>query len=306
MAGQSNGVGCGAKSRLTTTDRTRIQWAGERVFMAHGASAPITLSEDFETSVWFGPELFFALDMAEAFPSETMLIVKAAKDGMAIEHEISGSPGRLTAESKMNEGIELLNKIAPKAALDGVLWIQGEADSQAFTTAYNYLSNLQALILNVRAKYPQVPFAVSDSHRTAAKWCDIEYGDWVNSEMIRASKRYVSCHFDDVMYLNDSPEYPLLSYCNVTGGIMSTVECHDSANFGRCCGGPGHVSDAGQRNVGRHLAHFWKMSSAGRASSKNWNCVFDSPRGPSLPPSAPPDPPTPAPPPPIPLTTSTA
>jgi len=83
-------AGRGDGSKLTDEDKARLSAVGDRVQFAYnhrdvvplGVTTPLAhIARKFELESTFGPELFFGLSVAEAWPDDEILLIKRSKGG---------------------------------------------------------------------------------------------------------------------------------------------------------------------------------------------------------------------------------
>jgi len=191
LAGQSNMDGRGDGSKLTSEDLARLQKAKEKVTLAYYTfskkqSAPlyVTKSPDFVKKKfgidsYFGPELFFGIEMSEKYPDDKILLIKRAIGGTSLygcwNPDWTKEKASLMNEEKkpklFSNFISYTKDILSQYnAIDyeicGMLWVQGEADSNVKKygpiPAETYGINLKNLIYSVRDEFqaPNLPFAV--------------------------------------------------------------------------------------------------------------------------------------------------
>ena len=93
FAGQSNMEGRADGNALTTEDRERLDRAQKRVQLTFNrqpvgpldvAKPSNEIKEIYQRDTIFGPELFFGLALAEAWPDERMLFIKCAAGGTSL------------------------------------------------------------------------------------------------------------------------------------------------------------------------------------------------------------------------------
>lgn len=186
LAGQSNMDGRGDGSKLTDEDKARLAALGDRVQLAYnhgdivplGVTTPLPhIARKFELESTFGPEVFFGLSMAEAWPDDEILLIKRSLGGTSLygcwnpdwtaekaalmnETERPKLYSDLVAyvHSTLGEYSEGEYEIA------GMLWVQGEADSGVKKygplPATSYGENLTNLITSIRrdTSVPDLPF----------------------------------------------------------------------------------------------------------------------------------------------------
>jgi len=142
----------------------------------------------------FGPELTFGMEMSKARPGEVMGIIKCAWDatnlGWSWRSPGAGDKvGSLYTKfiATMREGIAALDP-AFEPAFAGMLWMQGESDSDNRKMADDYAKNLTAFIKDIRAEtqQPDLPFVLGQISE-ARVWGPPRHG-----EIIRAAQQEVA------------------------------------------------------------------------------------------------------------------
>ena len=188
LAGQSNMDGRARAYHLSDEDLKRLKKAQENVTLYYNHQAPVPLQpttppthvqQKFDTKQIFGPELFFGIEMSEAYPDHDIILIKRSRGGMSLYG--AWNPNWTEEKAKtMNEenapklysdfiayAHEVLKDYDPSEyELCGMLWVQGETDSgtKKFGTiaADTYEANLKNLIQGVRSEFssPELPFII--------------------------------------------------------------------------------------------------------------------------------------------------
>lgn len=176
LAGQSNMDGRGDGSKLTHEDKTRLAQTRKRVKFAynHFPVAPLYVTESsrlvkrkFKLDTVFGPELFFGIGMAEAYPEDEFLFIKRSLGGQSLYgswnpnwnedkaramHELKRPKLYSDMIAYTRGTLAALHKNSYKIC--AVLWVQGEADSSTkkhgTIPAEEYHENLTNLINRFR------------------------------------------------------------------------------------------------------------------------------------------------------------
>jgi hypothetical protein len=188
LAGQSNMDGRGDASQLTTEDRRRLAAVQDRVLLYYNHFPfqplqpyvpPAHTARKFQLDTVFGPELFFGVGMAEAYPDRKILLIKRSLGGTSL-YGCWNPYWDLEKATLMNEEKRprlfedfisytkevLTDYPAGTYELGGMLWVQGETDSgvKRFGTAPSlaYGDNLRALVAAVRAEMgiAELPFVM--------------------------------------------------------------------------------------------------------------------------------------------------
>ena len=165
MSGQSNMAGFGDSTKLPGAmrkgnDRVLMfedgKWQPLRPFKVY----PDKLMKKFGlTEFSFGPEIPFAHAMAEAWPNETIGIVKQAAGGTGV---LAWHPNWTAEQADRTKNAErgnlfkaLTDKVKAACAsrdceLMGFVWQQGARDMAFVDVAKEYLPNLKAMVDGVR------------------------------------------------------------------------------------------------------------------------------------------------------------
>ena len=186
FAGQSNMDGRGNGAQLSKNDLERLARVADRIlfYYNHKPVTPLQLTtpsefvqKKFSLTKCFGPELFFGIELAEKYPNDEFIFIKRSVGGTSL-YGCWNPDWSVEKASLMNEQdkpklysdlIEYTNSILKtytpnEYEIKGMLWVQGEADSNVNKwgekPAESYGENLQNLINAVRLdlKVPEMPF----------------------------------------------------------------------------------------------------------------------------------------------------
>jgi iduronate 2-sulfatase len=181
LAGQSNmegvGVAAEAPANLLAQPAVRL-YHSPTVHSALPANQWNPLKPAGISATNFGPELAFAYRVAEAFPSESIALIKHAKGGTKLtteplDYEVtSWHPGTNAADAAsfgtefatfvrtVTNALAALRAQGDTPVLSGMLWVQGEADATLAATGTAYEQNLTRFIRRVREQFaaPDLPF----------------------------------------------------------------------------------------------------------------------------------------------------
>ena len=186
LAGQSNMDGRGDGSMLTMGDRARLGAVQNRVLFAYNnreivplavTTPQLWIAKKFNLDLTFGPELFFGLNVAEAWPDSEILLIKRSQGGTSLygcwNPDWSLEKATLMGEEEQprlyNELVAYVHDVLSRYQEDeyeivGMLWVQGEADSGVKKygplPAETYGDNLRNLIVALRGELdtPDLPF----------------------------------------------------------------------------------------------------------------------------------------------------
>lgn len=191
LAGQSNMDGRGDGSKLTSQDLARLERAKEKVTLAYYtfskkklaplyvSKSPEFVKKKFGINSYFGPELFFGIEMSEKYPEDKILLIKRSIGGTSLygcwNPDWTEEKASLMKEEKrpklyasfVSYAKEILSEYnAIDYEICGMLWVQGEADSNVKNygplPAETYGINLENLIQRIRKEFktPKLPFAL--------------------------------------------------------------------------------------------------------------------------------------------------
>ncbi len=172
LGGQSNMEGRADGARLSPVDTQRLDVAQSRVQLAYNNEAmqplnvvvPVPgIARSYKRDLIFGPELFFGIALAEAWPDEKILLIKRTQGGTSLygcwNPEWTEEKAALMNEEKKprlyGELIAYAKDVLSGYAEDqyelcGMLWVQGESDASNEIAAAAYGDNLQNLIRSIR------------------------------------------------------------------------------------------------------------------------------------------------------------
>lgn len=189
LAGQSNMEGRADGDRLTAQDRARLEKVQGRVQLAFNNEPARALdvvrpSEEiaaiYKVAHIFGPELFFGIAVAEAWPEEKILLIKYTAGATSLH----GAWNPDWSEEKAKAmGEERAPRLYPALAayvgqvlagygedeyeIGAMLWVQGETDSGKESAETAYGENLRTLVERIRqdterARLPFLLFQVGE------------------------------------------------------------------------------------------------------------------------------------------------
>ncbi len=182
FAGQSNMEGRADGAKLSNEDRERLARVSDRIALAYNGEpvrplSPVApspeIAEIYKCEQIFGPELFFGIALAEAWPEERFLFIKRTAGATTLHGAWNPdwSPEK-AATTKETEAPKLYGELVAYAravlagfapaeySLRGMLWVQGESDGAIPEAARAYGDNLKALIARIRTDtgQPALPF----------------------------------------------------------------------------------------------------------------------------------------------------
>ncbi|MDW5288093.1 sialate O-acetylesterase [Formosa sp. PL04] len=173
LSGQSNMVGYGNYEDLDNSVKKRIKKVAKRVFLSTSEKEPKPLSyyiyegEKFNFNAHFGPELCIGLTLAEAYPNQEFLLIKKAVGGTSLygawstnwtAEKADFSERGVRKEQKLFQAhlqlidfnLKRLTSERKPYKIYGLVWMQGESDTNKEITASAYKTNLENLITGYR------------------------------------------------------------------------------------------------------------------------------------------------------------
>lgn len=172
LGGQSNMDGRATASGLPVA----LQSAQTDVLFYHDASGGGVASNTLTSlapgsGTDFGPEVTFGRTLADARPDLNIALIKYARGGTDLADDWDPDTGANYAAfaSTVAGGIAALEAAGHTPVISGMLWMQGEADSNSGANAAAYEANLTAFIAAVRDAYgSDLPFVVGEIRRLNA------------------------------------------------------------------------------------------------------------------------------------------
>lgn len=208
LGGQSNASGCSRdeylKKKTSPEKYAEYENGYENVYINYFASNN-NLSNGFvkcatlqgETGGFFGPELGLAEKLSEAYPDETVFIIKYAWGAtdlfnLWLSPSSRGETGDLWRAfvKYVNTSIDYLEDKNYEVKIEGMCWMQGESDSFSTEHATNYEEHLDNFIKDVRRKFRR--YASDDG----IAFIDACIADnpvyWVYCDLVNESKQKVA------------------------------------------------------------------------------------------------------------------
>lgn len=167
LLGQSNATGCSLTSYLQqgVSPQTFAAFAqgypsvlinfslDDQKYSSHGAFVPVDLTCAAGEG-YFGPEVGMAEVLSQAFPNETVILLKFSMSGYSLHHHwlCAGQRGSIY-EAFMAFALECMEYLTAKnydARIGAICWMQGESDTTDFKAGH-YLDNQTALAAYLRA-----------------------------------------------------------------------------------------------------------------------------------------------------------
>jgi hypothetical protein len=192
LAGQSNMAGRGTVERSDSVAHPRV-WMLTKDLRWVPAVDPMHFDKPI---AGVGPGRSFGIVMAEADPGVHIGLIPTAVGGSAMAAWL---PGAIHAETGAYPYDEAITRVAAALAdgeLKGILWHQGESDSNPQAAA-TYDQNLRALIARFRERLnsPQLPFVIGQLGR-------FEGYEWNASRIqVDAVQRAIAAAVPNVAYV---------------------------------------------------------------------------------------------------------
>ncbi|PST83694.1 sialate O-acetylesterase [Pedobacter yulinensis] len=114
-----------------------------------------------------GPGLRFGMELAKAYPHDTIALVPCAVGGTSITKWEPGVYDKASKRHVYDDALARIRTAMQKGTVHGVIWLQGEADSGKDTAVNGYLSKLDGLIRNIRREVgnEQLPWVAGELGR---------------------------------------------------------------------------------------------------------------------------------------------
>ncbi|ANW96230.1 hypothetical protein AXE80_08040 [Wenyingzhuangia fucanilytica] len=201
LAGQSNMQGHGNYEALEVSVQQRIEKIANRVLLSTSnnpnvAARPLSYfvstnqPEKYKFTKHFGPEIMIGLTLAEKFPNQEFLLIKTAVGGTSLygawnpnwsqEKANLAERGAERKAMKLYEAhlthvqndLKRLKAEGKPYKILGMVWMQGEGDTNKEITAKSYKENLTALIKGCRTslEMPQMPFVIGEVNPLSRKY----------------------------------------------------------------------------------------------------------------------------------------
>lgn len=187
FAGQSNMDGRANADHISEADLERLEKVAGRIQFYYNRRpvTPLQVSEPagswlkkkFSLNKYFGPELFFGIELAEAYPNEEFIFIKRAKGGTSLygcwnpewTEEKAALMDELDQPKLYGDFVSYVDEVLEKHQqgsyrLSAMFWVQGENDSGVKKwgdiPANEYGGNLRKLIAQTRDTFnvPELPF----------------------------------------------------------------------------------------------------------------------------------------------------
>ena len=212
LAGQSNMAGRGKVGPQDRKPHPRVL-----VFNKQGKWVPAIdpLHFDKPSIVGVGLGKTFAMDYAEAHPDVTVGLIPCAVGGSPIASWEAGGYHASTKTHPYDDTLKRMTKALPAGTLKGILWHQGESDSQA-GPAKVYEEKLHDLIARFRREFknPDVPFIVGQMGMFVERpWSKAKHKvDQVHQQLPEKISRTAFVKSDGLSHKGDEVHFDSASY----------------------------------------------------------------------------------------------
>lgn len=173
LIGQSNMAGRGPLTPEYSAMGDTAVWMLDKDNQWVPAHHPVHFDKPKVAGV--GPGLSFGIAMAhQGRKVHKVGLIPCAVGGTSIEVWVPGGYDKATQTHPYDDAMARLKAALPAGHLKGVIWLQGEADSNPERAAH-YLDNLVALINRVRevAGDPTLPFVAGQLGRYKSQYANI-------------------------------------------------------------------------------------------------------------------------------------
>ena len=207
LGGQSNASGCSRDDYLQKYvseekyeeykngyDNVYINYlSGAK--MSNGFVKCATLQGEMEGC--FGPELGIAEKLHEAYPDETIFIIKCAWGGTNLYEQwlspsSKGKTGDLYKQfvEFVNTSIDYLESKNYNVKIEAMCWMQGESDSFSTEQGENYEIRLTNFISDIREEFKQ--YASNNGIAFVDAYIADNPAIWIYCDLVNASKKAVA------------------------------------------------------------------------------------------------------------------
>ena len=163
LAGQSNMDGCGKSEELsdkyiTPPSNVRVWDNKDNKWVFLGET---TFSNRRKKQ--FGPEMEFSHRISKAFPNQNIRIIKTSGGGTKLYNQWIPEGGMYKRFiGNIENALEHLDSINQSYEICGMLWMQGESDSETTEMANAYEENLKVFFESIRkeSNQPELPIVM--------------------------------------------------------------------------------------------------------------------------------------------------
>lgn len=232
LGGQSNAAGKALISGLPSD----LQAAQTNVRIFHGDNSGVGTWQHVAPGIsqegpqYFGPEITFGRDLANANPTDNIAIIKYALGGTTLHTKWDpNTPGAQYAafSSTIANALKALTVAGDTYQVAGMIWMQGESDGwpkqSTLAQAKAYESNLTNFIAKVRADLDiaNLPLVIGKIFDTPV-W---KYGTYIRSaqEAVNTSVANTGLVDTDDLSLGDPRHYDTASMMSLGSRFATTI-----------------------------------------------------------------------------------
>ena len=163
LAGQSNMDGCGIGEELpkkyNSPPENVLVWDNNKKLWVELGETTFSIRRKKQ----FGPEMAFSHALAAAYPDHTIALVKTSGGGTKLYSQwVPDSVMYRHCFSNLENATGQLTEAKQSYEICGMLWMQGESDSETLEMANAYERNLKLLFADVRRRTlkPDLPIVI--------------------------------------------------------------------------------------------------------------------------------------------------
>jgi hypothetical protein len=202
LGGQSNMDGCGRSEELPESYQAHpanvVAWDNRKQCWVPLTKDSMAIARRQQ----FGPEIAFAHRIAKAFPDQMIAIIKTSAGGTKLHTQ--WVPGKVMYQKfirNFRKACAQLEAAGVDYEVAGMLWMQGESDSETVEMAEAYEANLKLLVADVRkqtrrADLPIVVGRISSSLLKKTPW------NFDQAKTVQAAQEAVAAEDEHVHIIN--------------------------------------------------------------------------------------------------------
>jgi len=192
LIGQSNMVGRDTNGIKTQTIDQRI------AYLNNSDHLQVAIEPMHHGGSGMGPGIPFALQMIKNYPNQQIILVPCAVGGTPLSRWVKGA-------DLYERAIKRAKIAMAMGALDGVIWHQGESDSNDAELAQSYQSRLVQMFTDLRADLgmPNLPIVVGQ----LGEFVKYPYSDVVKTAIKQMPEKLPEVAFVDSNGLTDKGDH---------------------------------------------------------------------------------------------------
>jgi hypothetical protein len=192
LIGQSNMVG-------RDTNGIKIQTTDQRIaYLDNSGHLQVAIEPMHQGGSGMGPGIPFALQMIKNYPNQQIILVPCAVGGTPLSRWVKGADLYERAVKRAKIAMAM-------GTLDGVVWHQGESDSNNAELAQSYQSRLVQMFTDLRAdlEKPKLPIVVGQ----LGEFVKYTYSDVVKAAIKQMPEKLPGVAFADSNGLTDKGDH---------------------------------------------------------------------------------------------------